>query len=100
MAKATIAYCWASGQIDFGTDCPDGAIPIVKGPGRKVRDFICAVSRHAYDGKTLLVPGIPEAPNQNAAGDALDRFITWIKPMLAKSGLRRAFIARRIEPVR
>lgn len=72
------AYCYASGRIEFGPKIPDGALPIAKGPDRALRDFLCGVSRHAYDGETLLVPGIPEAPNQSAALDALKRFTTWI----------------------
>lgn len=84
---STLAYCYASGQIAFGEKCPSGGLPIVRGPDKKVRDFICGVSRHAYDGETLLVPGIPEAENQMAAVDALQRFIEWIAPHARKRGL-------------
>lgn len=72
------AYCYASGQIEFAPRIPDGALPIAKGPDKKLREFLCGVSRHAYDGETLLVPGIPEAPSQGAALDALKRFTLWI----------------------
>ena len=72
------AYCWASGQIEFGRDIPEGALPIARGPARKVRDFIESVCRHAYDGETLLVPGIPEATDQSVALDALHAWLDWI----------------------
>lgn len=72
------AYCWASGQIEFGSHIPEGALPIARGPARRVRGFIEAVSRHAYDGETLLVPGIPEAPDQSAALKALHSWLDWI----------------------
>ncbi|MBN9477383.1 MAG: host nuclease inhibitor protein [Bordetella sp. SCN 67-23] len=74
----TYAYCWASGQIEFGTQVPEGAIWIVRGRDTSVRHLIDATARLAYDNTTLLVPGIPEAENQKVAGDALARFLTWL----------------------
>ena len=71
------AFCYASGQIGFGVEIPFGALPIAKGPDRALRDWLDGVSRHAYDGETLLVPGIPEAPDQSVALDALKRFTLW-----------------------
>lgn len=59
------AYCWTNGVIGFTTLrrplVPKGALPIISGPPRRTRDLVTATARHAYDGKTLLVPGIPEA---------------------------------------
>lgn len=85
------AYCYASGQIEFGRKMPDGALPVARGPAKILRDFIDSRARHGYstklvDGRptkipgteTLLVPGIPEAPDQVAAGDALFAFRKWI----------------------
>lgn len=74
-----IAYCYASGQIEFGRTVPEGAIEIMRGPARKVRKLIEARARHAYDGKTLLVPGVPEAPNEDAALAALIAFVKWLQ---------------------
>jgi hypothetical protein len=74
----TYAYCFASGQIEFGTRIPDGALPLGRGRSRIVREVIEATARRAYDGETLLVPGIPEAPDQAAALDALLAFRSWI----------------------
>lgn len=85
------AYCWASGLIEFGRGVPAGAIEIAQGRDKALRAFISGVARHGYktrlvDGRTtkvrgtdhLLVPGVPEAPNQLVAAGALDRFLAWI----------------------
>lgn len=74
-----IAYCWASGQIEFGTKVPEGAIEMARGKESIVRKHISATARLAYDGKTLLVPGVPEAADQKAAGDALAGHLAWLK---------------------
>ena len=84
------AYCFASGQIEFADRIPTGALPIASGPRDKLVDWLTGCARHGYDTETvngrlqkrpgnecLLVPGIPEAPNQNAALDALKRFTLW-----------------------
>lgn len=72
------AYCWRSGRIEFGTRVPDGAIQIAFGNAHSLRNLIGGTSRLAYDGKTLLVPGVPEAQDGKAAGDALARYLEWI----------------------
>ncbi|ENM5400920.1 host nuclease inhibitor protein [Salmonella enterica] len=72
--KPTItAYCWASGLIEFGHTLPEGALPIVTGSEKRVREEVGVLARHAYNGD-LLVPGIPEAASQNEACEALVRF--------------------------
>lgn len=81
------AYCYASGEICFGRSLPEGALPIARGPAKALRQRMEVVARHAYDGKTLLVPGVPEAANQIEAVDALLRFREWIKPGCAAAGL-------------
>lgn len=80
-----LAFCWANGVVEFGRTLPDGAITMASGPARPLRKCIEATSRLAYDGKTLLVPGIPEAPNQAKAGDALMNHLEWLR----KCELRR-----------
>lgn len=80
------AYAWRTGRIDFGRKVPDGAIQIAEAPAKFLRQEISAVARHAYDGKTLLVPGVPEAKNGNSAVDALIAFADWIKPRFVKPG--------------
>lgn len=85
------AYCFPSGLIDFGNSIPKGAKIIARGPERELRDFIEAKARHGYRTKlingrptkipgsdTLLVPGVPEAPNQHAGLPALHAWMKWI----------------------
>jgi hypothetical protein len=85
------AFCYASGLIEFGRSMPDGALPIASGPASQLRDFIDAKARHGYKthkvrgrvtkipgSDCLLVPGVPEAPDQLAAVDALLAWLKWI----------------------
>ena len=62
-----------------GKEKYNSLLPIVSGPAKKVRELMSATCRHSYDGKTLLVPGIPEAENGDAAVDALIKFRCWLK---------------------
>lgn len=74
-----IAYCWASGLIQFGRTVPDGAIEVARGQARPLRDVVGARARHGK-GKSaglLLVPGVPEADDQVEAGDALAAWLKW-----------------------
>lgn len=79
-----VAHCDAGGVIKFGTKVPRGHLLITRGPDKEVRDLMSRVARLAYDGKTLLVPGVPEAPDQDAGIDALIKFKTWITTRKAK----------------
>ena len=85
------AYCFASGHIDFGRRIPNGAIVIARGPAQQLRDYIESVARHGYRTReiggrrtripgtdTLLVPGVPEAPNQIVAEKKLREWTSWI----------------------
>lgn len=78
-----IAWCWASGLIEIGETCPDRAIKFAHGPKGHLESIISALARHGYgaNARKLLVPGIPEAENQRAAGDVLKAFVA----MAAKS---------------
>ena len=73
-----IAFCYASGEIGIAEEVPKGAIGIAKGEPGRLKEFIETVSRHAWDGETYLVPGIPEAENQAKAYDALRKFTEWL----------------------
>lgn len=76
MTAITLAYCYASGQIGFGKIRAKGTLPIMRGPNKFVRDTVSAHARHAYEGDTLLVPGLPEADDtEDARLDALDAFL-------------------------
>ncbi|ECE7084939.1 host nuclease inhibitor protein [Salmonella enterica subsp. enterica] len=87
--KPTItAYCWASGLIEFGNTLPEGALPIVTGNEKNVRDVVEVLARHAYNGD-LLVPGIPETANQNEVREALERFSRVIQERLKHPNKRK-----------
>lgn len=77
-----IAYAWATGRIDFGRKMPDGALLIASAPAKKLRGVISVTARHAYDGKTRLVPGVPEAASGNEAVDALLAYNRSVKKRL------------------
>lgn len=99
----TYLYCYANGVAKFGKKIPKGALPIdsrtdkqieaekkkhkkqsadfAKGKGNYPsavwKDRMKARLRLGYDGKTLLVPGIPEAADQVEAYEALAKFKQW-----------------------
>lgn len=68
------AFVWRSGEVDVGDVVPDGTIEIAEGKDADLRASIIAVGRLADEGKTILVPGIPEAANDVEALDALYAF--------------------------
>ncbi|MDO0944630.1 hypothetical protein [Chromohalobacter israelensis] len=71
------AYCFATGEIGTGIATPAGAIEIATGSARDLKTEIEVVARLAYDNETLLVPGVPEAADQQEALDALCQFVDW-----------------------
>ncbi|EAO1206261.1 host nuclease inhibitor protein [Salmonella enterica] len=73
--KHIVAYAWASGLIEFGTVCPDGALPVMVGREKLVRDSIDVLARHSRTNNDLYVPGVPEAANQDEGMNALLRFV-------------------------
>ena len=74
METKITAYAWASGLIEFGETFPDGALPIITGEEKRVREIIEVRARHSRTSEQMLVPGVPEADNQHDACDALIRF--------------------------
>ena len=88
------AFCYATGLINFGDVVPKGALPIARGPDADLRRFVNNFARHGYKTKKdalgrprkipgtdcLLVPGLPEAPDQPAAVDKLMDWLKWIGP--------------------
>ncbi|EJM3830913.1 host nuclease inhibitor protein [Salmonella enterica] len=73
MKPATIAYCWASGLIEFGETLPEGALPIITINSQAERETVEVLARLSYDNQ-LLVPGIPEAENMDEYREALVKF--------------------------
>lgn len=85
MSKKLIAYCYRSGQIGFTTAKPPaGTIVLVKGDPKKVRARVMVCSRESYPTKrggkdtVQLVPGVPEAEDEMAALDAVEKFIKFL----------------------
>lgn len=76
------AVCYRSGQIRFLPFVPRGAIEIASGPSDQLRPIVEAIARHAYDGHTLLVPGLPEAVNDDQALTVLEHFQDSVKKRL------------------
>lgn len=72
------AYCYRGGEIAFGQKVPSGAILLVTGKARLVRERVSARTRLSYDNRTLLVPGIPEAEDDAAAEAALLAFKAFV----------------------
>ena len=79
----TVAYCFRSGVIELAptmADVPEGAVPIAQGEDKTLRRRVTDKARHAYDGETLLVPGIPEAESEKDAYAALRNWRKWAFP--------------------
>ncbi len=68
------AYCFRSGEIEIGTVVDDGAIVLAKGSKVRLHDAVAGCARLAYDNRTWLVPGIPEARTDDEALEACLRF--------------------------
>ncbi|PZU89095.1 MAG: hypothetical protein DI527_16305 [Chelatococcus sp.] len=68
--------CWRSGEAEIVSRARDGAITLMTGPRARLSRLLSAHARHAYDGTTLLVPGLPEAEDDNAALAAAVAFQT------------------------
>lgn len=60
-----------AGVLFVGPGVPDGAIKLTDGDPALLWHAIYGSARLGYDGKTWLVPGIPEAESDDAAVDAL-----------------------------
>lgn len=78
MKRKINAWCWRSGQIEFGQRVPDGAMHIANGDEPVVREVITQTARLAHDNLTLLVPGVPEATSEDDAMTALCRYVQWL----------------------
>lgn len=93
MTTRTLAvYCHRSGVIGFARRAPKGVLVCGRGPDDHVRRAADAIARRGYDGKTLLVPGIPEAETEGAAFDAAVRFQKQIALRLARYATETAHV--------
>lgn len=82
--RPQVAWCWASGLIEIGDSTPtpeadgSGAVEIATGPKCSLKMALEIVARHGRGNSAgeLIVPGVPEAADQQSAGDALH---AWLK---------------------
>lgn len=87
-----MALAYANGVICFARAVKPDTMLITSGPSNKLRWIVSGLARRAYDGKTLLVPGLPEAKSWDERSEALWRFRAAIEKAFGKGAL-----ARRIE---
>lgn len=77
-------YADRRGVIGFGTRVPRGLLLVASDASHeRLYDVVEVLARHAYDGETLLVPGIPEAETDDQAVDALIAFRDQVRVRLA-----------------
>lgn len=78
MAKVVI---WRNGAVAVRPNKarPDGGLTVCRGDARAMKRAVEVVARHAYDGRTLLVPGIPEADTEVEALAAAKAFAEQIR---------------------
>jgi hypothetical protein len=69
-----VIVCWRCGTVRVEKARIDGGIVLIKGPRKELERRLEVLARHAYDGQTLLVPGVPEADDDEAALDAVFAF--------------------------
>lgn len=84
-----IAASYANGVIVFSRKCPSRALPITSAPAARLRKAVSGLARRAYDGKTLLVPGLPEAESWDRRSEALIRFTAAVNKDLGCPSLAR-----------
>ncbi|UNZ49481.1 hypothetical protein [Agrobacterium tumefaciens] len=81
--------CYRSGETFVSRRVPKGSMKIVTGHGRRLKRVLGVWARHAYDGKRLLVPGVPEAVSDLQALEAIKQFQQLLLVQMAKGPHRR-----------
>ncbi|ECC1559589.1 host nuclease inhibitor protein [Salmonella enterica subsp. salamae] len=82
-----IAFAWASGLINYGYKLPFGALPIAASSNEQdLYETVEVLARHSRTSDDLLVPGIPEAANQDEGRLALERFSRLVCASLQSAG--------------
>jgi len=85
------------GQMTEGTAALSGALIVAVGPKDIVEPTVKGLARLAYDNETYLVPGCPEAGDDEDA--AYKAFVVWferVQAALAKRGVTLKSEARRM----
>lgn len=74
------AHCARSGEIELSSKADlKGRVCIGQGPKAELEQKISARARLAHDGKTWLVPNLPEAQTDDQAFDAVVAFTDRLK---------------------
>ena len=81
--------CWRSGEAEIVSRAPEGSATLMTGPRSQLEKLLSVHARHAYDGKTLLVPGLPEATDEKQALWAVDLFQVRLEEAVLNRGKRR-----------
>ncbi len=79
-----IAFVYRSGVIGFGKTIPGNALELIRGKASCLRKEVSTPARLAYDNKTILCPGVPEAESEADAIKALEKFRSWLEKCRAK----------------
>lgn len=82
---------WRSGKAEVRAKVRKGAVSVITGRKTELVELLAVHGRHAYDGVTFLVPGVPEAANEREALQALRRW---------QDTLGRSLRGRRMRPSR
>lgn len=82
-----LVFCWASGLIEVGAHCPKGTVLLGSGPSDVLKEAISATARLSYNNRHWLVPGVPEAADEDAAVDAVTVYRDRLKLRLARAGV-------------
>lgn len=87
------AYVWARGLVELTKNrrqMPEGALLIAHGAGKKFKDQVDVVCRHAYKPRgALLANGLPESDYEH--------FLKWHEWAFVKRGYCRSYLRRRVE---
>lgn len=78
--RPQVAWCFASGQIEFGDEgaVPNGGIVIARGEKSSLKGVVAVLARQSRGlPSALIVPGVPEASDQKAASNALAIWLKW-----------------------
>ena len=78
------AFCFRSGEIHVGQRVPKGGVLLVTGRREQLDRAVSACSRLAYNGKDWLVPGLPEADDDDEAVRVTKHHIEQLKKRLSQ----------------
>lgn len=79
MNRPVLIAVHPGGQVVWGVNAPTGTLVIARAERyREARRAVTVGSRHAYDRKRYLCPGVPEADNDKQAWAAVTAWRDWL----------------------